>query len=64
MLKYIKANISTTKYDNVPTHYFDSIASNTLGIITLPIKVGLVILDTLIHVMHETLNYNLLMEIS
>jgi hypothetical protein len=61
MLKSIKANLSTSQPDNNLIRGFDNIDKNTLGIITLPIKVGLVILNTPFHVMPRSLHYNLLL---
>ena len=61
MLKEINANLSTIQPDNVPIRGFDNISKSALGIITLPIKVGLVILNTPIHVMPRPLNYNILL---
>ena len=56
MLKEININLSTIQPDNVPIRGFDNISKITLGIITLPIKVGLVILSAPIHVMFGPLN--------
>ena len=51
MLKEINTDLSTIQPNNVPIHGFDNISKSTFGIITLPIKVGLVILNTPIYVM-------------
>ena len=46
----INADLTTILLDNVPTPGCDNIMKRTMGIITLLIKVGLVILNTPIHV--------------
>ena len=61
MLKEINVNPSIIQPDNVLVCVFDNISKSTLGIITLPIKVGSIILNTSIHVMPRPLNYNLLL---
>lgn len=61
ILKVINIDLSTIQPTNVPIRGFDNITKNTLDIITLPIKVGLVIMNTPIHVMPRPLNYNLLL---
>ena len=61
ILKEIKAKLTTIQPNNVPIHGFDNTTKRTLGIITLPIKVGLVMLNMPIHVMSRPLNYNLLL---
>lgn len=42
-------------------HGFDDVGRRPLGIITLPIKVGLIVLPTLIHVILDVLSYNILL---
>ena len=61
MLKQIKVDLSHIKPDSVSIRGFDNISKKTLGTITLPIKVGLFILNSHIHVAHGPLNYNLLL---
>ena len=61
MPKVIKVDLSTIQPNNVPINGFANIYKNTLGTITLPIKVSLVILNTPIRGMLGPLNYNLLL---
>lgn len=61
LLHKIMVDTSLIKPNSLTIFGFDNVARSSLGTITLPIKVRPVILPTPIHVMPDTLTYNLML---
>lgn len=61
LLHKIKVDTSLIKLDKLKIHGFDNLGIQSLGTITLPIKVGPVTLSTLFHVMLGALSYNMIL---
>lgn len=61
LLRKIKVDASFIQSDYLPIRAFNNVGKLSLGTITLPIKVDPIILSIIIHIMLDSLTYNLVL---